>query len=1060
LRRIPILLLALFAAAPAFAQSTLLQGGPWAPGHAPMYVGQGSGQAVVQDSGPAGGGNAGIGLSELGITARGTGSPPYVGQGTGPFNTNSCNFDAPINNPTGYHFLCSSPNATQAGQTGGLITYGAGGIATPLPLTLCANGTCYTPGGGIAGLTNGVTTIAGSGRQAGGIFYDNAGVLGEYPVSVVTPVNVMLAGAKCDWNGTTGTDDHDAIQTALNTYKAVLIPQNCYVGSTLTFGNLSFAMITGINSITYSSNINTGSSVLVYGGATNTPVISVVAAVPGLVIKNLGVTRVGTAIAGGTGILFNGFNDNPVLDNIEVEKQFVGVSLSSTGYGKFQNSYVHNNVSDGVVMQNPTVANQYQWYLDTVISSNNGGWNYHVIAPATAAINSQVTMGTWTNTFSFAGGSGGASFNGNSTVSVQGVRMFGGFYGSDAGVELYFDTYNTSSGPHQINNIFAEINTSGPCLQFTGNNSGEITMSGATIIACNTNGITNTANLSVVGGIIASSGGYGIVNGGTANVTATVFSGNASGIYSNSGVYVGRSNNPTGANTALPVSEGGTNATTVPGARVNLAIDQRSTFSNANAVATNATYLLAQIGSMSAARTVTLPAASTMNPGQRMLIDDESGTVTSSNTVSIAPNGSDTINTSNTTQVAFNAAFGYVELETDGVSKWTAVRVSLGSPLVIGGILPVANGGTGVSLAATGGASQVLKQASSGANVTVGQLSCSDLSNAGTGCSGSTSSGGTVTSVATTGPITGGTFTTSGTIGCATCVTTAGGQSIAGTTTLGTLAATTINAFTAGGAIAMGGNNITGGGTAAFTSLTSAAHTITSASANALAVGLNGVTNPAFNVDASTASSATGLNVKSAAAAGGLALSVISSGAAENLTINAKGSGTINIGNTSTGQTVIGNSTSIYNTGLITTVSLALNGCTIGSNILCVNGLLSASSHILATSTAPTISSCGTGSPTASGGDTFGTVVAGGGVLASCVVNFGTTWGAAPRCVVSSGTAIASLTVTTSTTQLTIGGTSLTGDTINWICGSTASLDLKLIPANDNANASEFERTG
>jgi hypothetical protein len=106
--------------------------------------------------------------------------------------------------------------------------------------------------------------------------------------------------------------------------------------------------------------------------------------------------------------------------------------------------------------------------------------------------------------------------------------------------------------------------------------------------------------------------------------------------------------------------------------------------------------------------------------------------------------------------------------------------------------------------------------------------------------------------------------------------------------------------------------------------------------------------------------------------------------------------------------------------------------------------------HILATGTAPTISACGTGTPTISGGDNFGTVVAGT-VATSCVVNFGATWGAAPRCAVSSGTAIASLTVSATTTQLTITGTALGGDTINWVCGSTASLEPNGSPANDNA---------
>lgn len=88
-------------------------------------------------------------------------------------------------------------------------------------------------------------------------------------------------------------------------------------------------------------------------------------------------------------------------------------------------------------------------------------------------------------------------------------------------------------------------------------------------------------------------------------------------------------------------------------------------------------------------------------------------------------------------------------------------------------------------------------------------------------------------------------------------------------------------------------------GTTTATSLAFAhgaiATAFTSSSANALAVGLAGTTNPAFNVDASTASSATGLNVKSAAAAAGVAVSVISSGSNENLTIAAKGSGTVTL---------------------------------------------------------------------------------------------------------------------------------------------------------------------
>lgn len=124
-----------------------------------------------------------------------------------------------------------------------------------------------------------------------------------------------------------------------------------------------------------------------------------------------------------------------------------------------------------------------------------------------------------------------------------------------------------------------------------------------------------------------------------------------------------------------------------------------------------------------------------------------------------------------------------------------------------------------------------------------------------------------------------------------------------------------------------------------------AAQTIASTSANAFAVGRNGSTNPAFSVDASTASSATGLNIKSAAAAGGVAVSVISSGTNENLTLDAKGSGTITIGGTSTGAVTIARaltgSAAITATTTMTTGAnggtggqLTLNGSTSGSGVL------------------------------------------------------------------------------------------------------------------------------
>ena len=137
MKRLTAALAALILAFPASAraQSSVLQGGPWTQGHPLMYSSPSSfGEPVVQDPGPAGGGLAGQGLSEILQTNQGTGSAPYAGTGTGPLGTHDCHYDGPITGP--YHYLCFDANA----NGGGLILYGAAGGASAIPLYLNING--------------------------------------------------------------------------------------------------------------------------------------------------------------------------------------------------------------------------------------------------------------------------------------------------------------------------------------------------------------------------------------------------------------------------------------------------------------------------------------------------------------------------------------------------------------------------------------------------------------------------------------------------------------------------------------------------------------------------------------------------------------------------------------------------------------------------------------------------------------------------------------------------------------------------------------------------------
>lgn len=134
-----------------------------------------------------------------------------------------------------------------------------------------------------------------------------------------------------------------------------------------------------------------------------------------------------------------------------------------------------------------------------------------------------------------------------------------------------------------------------------------------------------------------------------------------------------------------------------------------------------------------------------------------------------------------------------------------------------------------------------------------------------------------------------------------TIVTIAAAQTLANKTLTSPTLVTPILGVATGTSLALGGATI--GGNALGVAGSSA---FSSTSASALSIGANGVTNPALSVDASTASSATGVLVKSAAAGAGAALSVTSSGTNDALNINAKGTGGIQIGNTSSGAIGIG----------------------------------------------------------------------------------------------------------------------------------------------------------
>lgn len=139
----------------------------------------------------------------------------------------------------------------------------------------------------------------------------------------------------------------------------------------------------------------------------------------------------------------------------------------------------------------------------------------------------------------------------------------------------------------------------------------------------------------------------------------------------------------------VPIANGGTNATTAAAARVSLNIDQRSTFSNANYTVLSTDRYVAQIGTMSAPRVVTLPLANSVNAGQKLIIADESGSVTTTNTITITASGADTID--GAASKTIRAAYGEADLTSNGTNMWFRPVTGIGS------------GGTGLSTTPTNG---------------------------------------------------------------------------------------------------------------------------------------------------------------------------------------------------------------------------------------------------------------------------------------------------------------------------------------------------------------------
>lgn len=195
----------------------------------------------------------------------------------------------------------------------------------------------------------------------------------------------------------------------------------------------------------------------------------------------------------------------------------------------------------------------------------------------------------------------------------------------------------------------------------------------------------------------------------------------------------------TGVTGILPLANGGSSQSTAAAARgpSGFNIEHAITHGDSDYSVPGSDRTTITSATFTALRTWTLPAASAVNAGQHVVIADMFGAINGANTLSVARAGADTIN--GVTSVAITAQYGYIDLVSDGSSKWTYAASSGGG----GGSGTVTNAtiaaGTGIGVSGT-------CSITTSGTCTVALSTPVAVANGGTGTTTSTGTGNTVLS--------------------------------------------------------------------------------------------------------------------------------------------------------------------------------------------------------------------------------------------------------------------------------------------------------------------------
>lgn len=364
----------------------------------------------------------------------------------------------------------------------------------------------------------------------------------------------------------------------------------------------------------------------------------------------------------GTSSVPTQINEIDISDNLITGICARGLLLESC-----RNVRVKNNRMNLIGVSYYLTNNQFGY--DTVSNLTFDGNDFETTATFGMSLSAITGLIVRNNRFTIATGSSTVSI-GNSTSNVA-------YYNNIevGGVPAFSQVPVATKAPPSLlrQEEGTAIPTTGTWLQGSAIENPSVTLPGATSrLYCT---VAGTADVSVTGSPTATT------DGATNTVTFSSISSIPVGCYINiAGAWTGARK----VNSVDVVARTGVVAGAVPAAVSAIAVtyvaptwvrgaelpEGWTTYSDANYTALVTDRVIAQIGTLTAARPVTLPLAASVPKGYSILIQDDSGSVTNPNCVQIACAGSDTINGTSATR-NMQIPYGRVVCVSDGVSNWT-----------------------------------------------------------------------------------------------------------------------------------------------------------------------------------------------------------------------------------------------------------------------------------------------------------------------------------------------------------------------------------------------------